>query len=214
MKGLRFLLFGVVTLAIFGAGAAALGGTSPTGEADAVNITATEIWEGTVRKVYISKPLTGARGYVVGDYRKGEVRVELKEFPQHEMGYEVFMFDIDVPAYMTALFVEGDPHKGIVENAPPFEDVAGLIKKWHSIGSINVDEHGNGRLEYKGGENLHEMGLNMIMIFGKVTEGKHGGPEEIGNLIVECNGPIVGTKGSEGMTNALKVYGSPYKGKK
>ena len=180
---------------------------------DSVQITATEIWEGTVRQVYIDKPLTGARGYSVADFRKGEVRVEVKDFAQDPMGYEVFLFDIDVAAYAKALFNDGDPHKGIVGTPQPFEEVGGLIKKWHSIGSFEVDKNGNGRLEYKGGENLHEMGLNMIMIFGKVTEGKHGGPEDMSKLMVECNGPIVGTKGAEGMTNAVKVYGEPYKRK-
>ncbi len=60
---------------------------------------------------------------------------------------------------------------------------------------------------------IYEKGLNMMFIFGKVTEGKHGGPEDITKLIVECNGPILGTKGAEGMTNALKVYPLPYKGR-
>ena len=188
-------------------------GLSAEYEKDSIQITATEIWEGTVRQVYIDKPLVGARGYTVSDFQKGEVRVEVKEFPQDPLGYEVFLFDIDVPGYMKAVFKDGDPHKGVVDSPPPFEDVAGLIKKWYSIGSIEVDENGNGRLEYKGGEDLHEMGLNMIMIFGKVTEGKHGGPEDVSKLMVECNGPILGTNGAAGMTNALKVYGKPYKRK-
>ena len=38
----------------------------------------TEINEGTVRNVYIDKPLTGAQGYVVADWENGEVRVEVK----------------------------------------------------------------------------------------------------------------------------------------
>ena len=56
----------------------------------------TEINEGTVRNVYINKPLVGARGYVVGDFAQGQVRVEVMDFPASETGYEVFMFQIDV----------------------------------------------------------------------------------------------------------------------
>lgn len=202
----------VIGVAVMGAGAASLF-NNPAADEEPIRITVTEIWEGTVRKVYINKPLNGARGYVVGDYRKGEVRVEVKDFPPDPNGFEVFLFEIDVPAYMNALFVDGDPHQGIVENPPPFEDVAGLITKWYSLGDLKMDEGGNGELEYRGGENLYEKGLNMMFIFGKVTEGKHGGPEDITKLIVECNGPILGTKGAEGMTNALKVYPLPYKGR-
>jgi hypothetical protein len=57
-----------------------------------------EINEGTVRRVYIEKPLVGAKGYVVGDWERGQVRVEVKGFPESSTGYEVFLFEIDVPA--------------------------------------------------------------------------------------------------------------------
>ncbi len=66
----------------------------------------TEINEGTVRNVYINTPLVGARGYVVGDFAEGQVRFEVMDFPASETGYEVFMFQIDVPAYMGKMFVD------------------------------------------------------------------------------------------------------------
>ena len=165
-----------------------------------------ELKEGTVRTVYIDKPTVGAKGYVVGDWRKGEVRVEVWGLPQNEKGYEVFLFEIDVTAYMNKMFVDGDAQKGIVAEPPPFQDVAGLITKWHSLGDIQLDEKGGGALIYREGDNLHEAGLNMIFVFGKVTDGKHGGPEDISLLMLECNGPIPGTKGSEGMESALTVW--------
>ncbi len=166
----------------------------------------TELKEGTVRTVYIDKPLVGAKGYIVGEWSKGEVRVEVWGFPQNEKGYEIFLFEIDVAAYMTAMFVDGDAQKGIVPSPPPFQDVAGLITKWHSLGDIDVDKNGAGTLNYKKGDNLYDQGLNMIFILGKVTDGKHGGPEDTSLLMVECNGPLPGTKGSEGMESALTVF--------
>ena len=39
----------------------------------------------------------------------------------------------------------------------------------------------------------------MIMVFGKMSEGSHEGPEDIGELMVECNGPIIGAMGIEPM---------------
>lgn len=166
----------------------------------------TEINEGTVRNVYINKPLVGARGYVVGDFAQGQVRVEVIDFPASETGYEVFMFQIDAPAYMGKMFVDGNPHKGIVADPPPFGDVAALISQWYSIGDLEMDDDGQGRLNYKGGTNLRDMGLNMIMIFEKVTPGRHEGPEDVGLLMVECNGPVNGTKGSEAMLEAIKIF--------
>lgn len=166
----------------------------------------TEINEGTVRNVYINKPLVGARGYVVGDFAQGQVRVEVMDFPASETGYEVFMFQIDAPAYMGKMFVDGNPHKGIVADPPPFGDVAALISQWYSIGDLEMDDDGQGRLNYKGGTNLRDMGLNMIMIFEKVTPGRHEGPEDVGLLMVECNGPVNGTKGSEAMLEAIKIF--------
>ncbi len=166
----------------------------------------TEINEGTVRNVYINTPLVGARGYVVGDFAKGQVRVEVMDFPASETGYEVFMFQIDIPAYMGKMFVDSDPHKGLVADPPPFADVAALISQWYSLGDLEMDDDGQGRLEYKGGTNLRDMGLNMIMIFKKVTPGSHEGPEDVGLLMVECNGPVNGTIGSEAMLKAIKIF--------
>ena len=165
-----------------------------------------ELKEGTVRTVYIDRPKVGARGYVVGDWKKGDVRVEVWGFPQNEKGYEVFLFEIDVAAYMNKMFVDGDAQKAIVPEPPPFQDVAGLITKWHSLGDISLNPDGSGTLKYTKGDNLYEKGLNMIFIFGKVTDGQHGGPEDISLLMVECNGPLPGTMGSEGMESALTVF--------
>ena len=174
----------------------------------------TELGEGTIRMVYIKKPLVGARGYMVGDWKKGQVRIELTKFPQNKKGYEVFLFEIDVDAYVNKMFIDGDAQRGIVPKVPPFQDVSGLIKKWHSLGTIRVDANGNGTLKYKKADNLYEQGLNMVFIFGKVTDGQHGGPEDISLLMVECNGPIPGTKGSEGMESALTVWSKEWKGGK
>ncbi len=46
----------------------------------------------------------------------------------------------------------------------------------------------------------------MIFIFEKVTPGQHKGPEDVGKLMVECNGPLTGTKGSRGMEKALTIF--------
>ena len=170
-----------------------------------------ELKEGTVRTVYIDAAKVGAKGYVVGDWKKGEVRVEVWGFPQNEKGYEVFLFDIDVDGYMDKMFIDGDAQKGIVAEVPPFQDVAGLIRQWHSLGDVTMNGDGSGTLHYKTGDNLYEKGLNMIFIFGKVTDGPHGGPEDVGLLMVECNGPIPGTKGSEGMESALTVWAKEQK---
>ncbi|MCH7494009.1 hypothetical protein IIA16_04800, partial [bacterium] len=64
----------------------------------------TEISEGTLRTLYIDRPMVGAKGYVVADWTQGEVRVEVKGFPPSDMGYEVFMFEIDIPTYMGKMF--------------------------------------------------------------------------------------------------------------
>ena len=165
-----------------------------------------EISEGTIRKVYIKKPLVGAKGYVVGDWEKGEVRVEVKNFPPSTNGYEVFLFEIDVMKYMAKMFVDGDKSKRLVPNLPPFKEVAGLIKQWQSLGDLNMDANGNGILEYRKGDNLYGKGLNMIFVFEKVTPGQHKGPEDVSKLMVECNGPLAGTKGSKGMEKALTVF--------
>ena len=70
-----------------------------------------EINEGTVRRTYVESPLVGAKGYVVGDWQAGQVRVEVKDFPASETGYEAFLFVIDAHAYMSLMFVDGDPQK-------------------------------------------------------------------------------------------------------
>ena len=181
--------------------------------AQTVDRSVAELKEGTVRTVYIDRLKVGAKGYIVGDWQKGEVRVEVWGFPQNEKGYEVFLFEIDVEGYMNAMFVDGDAQKGIVPAPPPFQDVAGLITKWHSLGDLTLEANGAGTLHYKKGDNLYEEGLNMIFIFGKVTEGQHGGPEDVSLLMVECNGPIPGTKGSEGMESALTVWSKEWKPK-
>ncbi len=55
------------------------------------------------------------------------------------------------------------------------------------------------------GDDLYGKGLNMIMIFGKLSEGSHAGPEDFGELVLECNGPIMGAKGIAPME--LRVIG-------
>jgi len=166
----------------------------------------TEISEGTVRRVYIDKPLVGAKGYVVGDWANGQARVEVMNFPSSEMGYEVFLFQIDAPAYMAKMFVDGDPEKGIVPEPPPFDEVGGLISQWYSLGDLEMNEMGSGTLEYKKGDDLVAKGLNMIMVFEKVTEGMHEGPEDISKLMVECNGPVAGFPGAEAMAKAVNIF--------
>jgi hypothetical protein len=69
-----------------------------------------------------------------------------------------------------------------------------------------MDDKGNGTLEYRGCDNLYETGLNMIFVFEKVTSGRHAGPEDTSKLMVECNGPLTGTRGSQGMERAIKVF--------
>jgi len=165
-----------------------------------------EINEGTVRQVYVDQPLIGAKGYVVGDWDRGQVRVEVSDFPASETGFEAFLFQIDASAYMSKMFVDGNPEKGIVEEPPPFDEVAGLISQWYSLGDIEMDDNGSGKLEYTKGDNLYETGLNMIMVFEKVTEGRHEGPEDFAKLIVECNGPVAGLPGSDKMAKAIKVF--------
>lgn len=165
-----------------------------------------EINEGTIRRVYVDAPLVGAKGYVLGDWEKGDVRVEVKDFPSSDTGYEAFLFEIDTHAYMQIMFVDGNPEKGIVASPPPFADVAGLITQWYSLGDVEMGNHGNGTLEYRGAENLYEKGLNMIFVFEKVTSGRHEGPEDFSKLMAECNGPLTGTPGAEGMERATKIF--------
>ncbi len=166
----------------------------------------TELGEGTVRNVYVDAPLVGAKGYLVADWEKGQVRVEVKNFPDSANGYEVFLFQIDIPAYMGAMFVDGDSNNGIVANPPPFSAAAALISQWKSIGDLTMDSNGTGTLAYRGGSNIAETGLNMMMIFEKVTPGQHAGPEDFSKLMVECNGPLWGIPGTEAMASAIKVF--------
>ncbi len=166
----------------------------------------TELSEGTVRNVYVDAPLVGAKGYVVADWEKGEVRVEVVNFPASAAGYEVFLFEIDIPAYMGAMFVDGDSNKGIVANPPPFSAAAALITQWKSLGDLTVDANGTGTLAFREGGNLADTGLNMMMIFAKVTPGQHAGPEDFGKLMVECNGPLMGLPGTDAMASAIKVF--------
>jgi hypothetical protein len=83
--------------------------------------------------------------------------------------------------------------------------VAGLISQWQSIGDLKMDDKGNGVLEYNEGDDLYAKGLNMLMVFGKVTEGQHDAPEDFSKLIVECHGPLEGTEGTESRLRALHI---------
>ncbi len=167
---------------------------------------ATELSEGTIRKLYVDKPLIGAKGYVVGDWQNGQVRVEVKDFPASDSGYEVFLVQVDIDGYRNALFVDSDPAKGLVANTPSFEDAATLMSQWQSIGDLKMDDKGNGVLEYDKGDDLYAKGLNVMVIFEKVTPGQHDGPEDFSKLIVECDGPLAGTKGTEGRVKGLHVF--------
>ena len=166
---------------------------------------ATELTEGTIRTLYVDKPLVGAKGYVVADWQKGQVRAEVKDFPASQTGFEVFLVQVDVDGMRNALFVDGDPAKGLVANTPSFEVAATVFSQWQSIGDLKMDDKGNGVLEYDKGEDLYAKGLNVMMIFEKVTPGQHEGPEDFSKLIVECNGPLAGTKGTDGRVKALHI---------
>lgn len=193
MKKLQILLVAVATILMAASSSAATRGV-------------TEISEGTVRTVYIKKPLVGAKGYAVADWAKGQVRVEVMNFPKSSTGYEAFLFEIDIPAYMSKMFVGGKKSNGLVAKPPPFNEVAALISQWHSLGDVEVGANGLGVLKYSKGDNLYATGMNMIMIFEKVSPGRHAGPEDVGKLMVECNGPLTGTKGSDGMEAALTIF--------
>ena len=45
-----------------------------------------ELSEGTVRKAYLDMPLIGVKGIIVGDWHKGQVRVEVHQFPALDTG--------------------------------------------------------------------------------------------------------------------------------
>ncbi len=136
---------------------------------------------------------------------KGHVRVEVVNFPRSSTGYEAFLFEIGIPAYMSKMFVGGKKSNGLVDQPPPFSEVGALISQWHSLGDVEVGANGVGVLTYAEGDNLYATGMNMIMIFEKVSPGRHAGPEDVGKLMVECNGPLTGTKGSDGMEAALTI---------
>ena len=165
-----------------------------------------ELKEGTVRKVYVKKPFIGVKGIIVGDWRKGQVRVEVQKFPASDKGYEVFLLNLNLPAFGAAMFVGGDSRKGIVAKPPPFSAVGKLIRSWKSLGDLVMDANGNGKLEYRGGDNLYRAGYNNVMVFEKVTAGPHKGPEDFSKLMVECNGPLPGTKGSQGRDVMVTVF--------
>ena len=166
---------------------------------------ATELLEGTVRTLYVDKPLIGAKGYVVADWQKGQVRAEVKDFPASQTGFEVFLVQVDVDGMRNALFVDADPNKGLLANTPSFEVAATVFSQWQSIGDLTMDDNGNGVLEYDKGEDLYAKGLNVMMIFEKVTPGQHEGPEDFSKLIVECNGPLAGTEGTDGRPKAIHI---------
>lgn len=166
----------------------------------------TELGEGTIRNLYVDAPLVGAKGYLVGDWEAGQIRVEVMNFPASDNGYEVFLFEIDIPSFVGAIFVDADPNKGIVADPPPFSAAAALISQWKSIGDFSVDANGNGTLNYRGEGDIGATGLNMVMIFEKVTSGLHDGPEDFSKLMIECNGPLMGLPGSEMMQAAIQVF--------
>ena len=104
-----------------------------------------------------------------------------------------------------ASLIEQWTDDGTLPILAPMSDVAGLISQWKSIGDLEMTGDGSGRLIYDAGDNLYDSGFNMIMIFGKVSDGQHAGPEDFSKLMIECNGPLTGTKGSAGMEAALTV---------
>ena len=85
----------------------------------------------------------------------------------------------------------------VAERIPPdhIDQIAPLNTQWYSLGTIHVDDGGHGVLVYEKGDDLYGKGLNMIMMFGNQSAGSHEGPEDLGELMAECNGPIPGTHG-------------------
>ena len=69
-----------------------------------------------------------------------------------------------------------------------------------------MNDNGGGTLEYREGVDLVAKGLNMIMVFEKVTSGRHDGPKDISKLMVECNGPLAGFPGADAMAKAINVF--------
>ena len=166
----------------------------------------TELKEGTIKKLYVNKPFVGAKGYVIGHWADGLVRVEVMNFPPSKIGYEVFLFKVNVMAYNYAMFEDRNPLGATVANPPPLNEVAAMFTQWYSIGDIEIDGKGNGTLGYRKGDDLAAKGLNMIMIFEKKTDGRHEVPEDFGRLIVEGNGPLEGSPESMRHEGELKVF--------
>lgn len=166
----------------------------------------TELNEGPIRKLYVKKPLVGAKGYVVGHWAKGFVRVEVKNFPASETGYEVFLFKVDVWTFNNAIYESGNPPEATVQEPPPFKEVTDLFENWYSLGDLNVDGKGNGTLEYRKGDDLLVKGFNMMMVFEKKTGGRHEVPEDFGGLIVESNGALEASRESKRHILDVKVF--------
>ena len=165
-----------------------------------------ELNEGKFRKLYVDKPLIGATGIIVGDWHGGQVRVEVHKFPASSTGYEVFLVNLNLPMFGSKMLVGGKPGQAMVANPPPFSEVAKAVRGWKSIGDLEMDGSGNGKLKYTGGENLFEQGFNNVMVFEKVSAGPHEGPEDFSKLIIECNGPLPGTQESAGWDLGIKVF--------
>ena len=104
-----------------------------------------------MRQIYINKPPIGTRGYLVSNLKEGQGRVEVWGLPQRALGYEVFLFEIDVRSYVGLLFKESNPNKGLNDPAPPFDQIAPLVKQWYSLGTLEVNETGRGTLVYDKG---------------------------------------------------------------
>jgi hypothetical protein len=166
----------------------------------------TELKEGTIKYLYVSNHFVGAKGYVIGNWADGLVRVEVINFPHSNIGYEVFLFKVDVRKFNSAIFEFGNPVRATVADPPPLDEVAAMFTQWYSIGDIEIDVKGNGTLGYRKGDDLAAKGLNMIMIFEKKTDGRHEVPEDFGRLIVEGNGPLEGSPGSMRHHGNLKVF--------
>ncbi|MFQ5796069.1 MAG: hypothetical protein ACE5JP_13615 [Candidatus Bipolaricaulia bacterium] len=158
----------------------------------------TELAEGTLVELFFKESSTGTKGYAIYDFSVGQIRVEVKDLPRAEVGYEAFLVEVDVPTLANAVFVDGDPDKGI---RPDFDltyeqAVGAVVKSVQSIGSFNTDARGNGTLVFNEGRNLHSIGyskFNMLIIFEQNTPGVHEAPE--GRVVLECHGTLEGAPG-------------------
>ncbi len=52
---------------------------------------------------------------------------------------------------MGLLFKESNPNKGLNDPAPPFDQIAPLVKQWYSLGTLEVNATGRGTLVYDKG---------------------------------------------------------------